>query len=138
MMGVATVMSTDVVTVPPHRSVVEAARAMVSARTHHLVVTERDLVVGVVSSYDVMMLLAGRVEQAARPAMAPGHGPGLHAQVGDLDHVSRQCAVIARDLSCDEQTALTTVEIRHDLSSHRKFGALEVVENHTIPEIATL
>lgn len=84
MMGVATVMSTDVVTVPPHRSVVEAARAMVAARTHHLVVTERDLVVGVVSSYDVMMLLAGRVEQASRPAVATGRGPGLHAQVGDL------------------------------------------------------
>lgn len=83
-MGVATVMSTDVVTVPPHRSVVEAARAMVAARTHHVVVTERDLVVGVVSSYDVMMLLAGRVEQAAQPPSAGTDRPGFHAKVGDL------------------------------------------------------
>jgi CBS domain-containing protein len=85
MMGVATVMSTDVVTVPPHRSVVEAARTMVAERRHHLVVTERDVVVGVVSSYDVMMLLAGRVEQTHLPAPAEGHTPaGLRASVGDL------------------------------------------------------
>lgn len=86
MMGVATVMSADVRTVPPHRSVVDAARQMVMERTHHLVVTERESVVGVVSSFDVMMLLAGRVEQAhhREPVVTAETRAGLHAEVGDL------------------------------------------------------
>ena len=85
MMGVATVMSTNVVTVPPHRSVVEAARLMVAARLHHVVVTERDVVLGVVSSFDVMMMLAGRVEQAEqRPTHDAAAPHGLRAAVGDL------------------------------------------------------
>ena len=41
-MGVQTVMSGEVVTVPPHRSVAEAARQMAMRHVHHLVVTERD------------------------------------------------------------------------------------------------
>ena len=86
-MGVATVMSADVLTVPPHRSVVEAARQMVMERKHHLVVTEREVVVGVLSSFDVMMLLAGRVEQAqaiGAPRQVEATKAGLHAKVGDL------------------------------------------------------
>ena len=85
MMGVATVMSADVLTVPSHRSVVEAARQMVMAHKHHLVVTEREIIVGVVSSFDVMMLLAGRVEQSVNTSTTPsGAKTGLHAKVGDL------------------------------------------------------
>lgn len=85
MMGVTTVMSTDVVTVPPHRSVVEAARLMVAEHKHHVVVTERDIVLGVVSSFDVMTLLAGRVEQTQRPPTHDGAAPhGLRGAVGDL------------------------------------------------------
>lgn len=85
-MGVQTVMSSEVVTVPPHRTVADAARLMVHERVHHLVVTEldaaaaRDRVVGVVSSYDVLTLLAGRVEQAATPVA--GRSP-MRAQPGD-------------------------------------------------------
>lgn len=84
MMGVATVMSTNVVTVPPHRSVVEAARLMVAEHKHHVVVTERDVVLGVVSSFDVMMVLAGRLEQAQRPPTDAAAPHGLRAAVGDL------------------------------------------------------
>lgn len=80
-MGVQTVMSTEVATVPPHRTVADAAREMVMRRVHHLVVTDRDVVVGVVSSFDALMLLAGRVEQAAAPPGA-AHA-GLRAEVGD-------------------------------------------------------
>ncbi len=80
-MGVQTVMSTEVVTVPPHRSVAEAARQMAMRHVHHLVVVERDVVLGVVSSFDLLMVLAGRVEQAAAPAGAGR--PGFHAKRGD-------------------------------------------------------
>ncbi len=79
-MGVQTVMSTEVVTVPLHRTVADAARQMVQRRVHHLVVVDQDVVVGVVSSFDALMLLAGRVEQAAAPEASRS---GLHAKVGD-------------------------------------------------------
>jgi CBS domain containing-hemolysin-like protein len=78
-MGVVTVMSRSVETVPRHRSVVDAARTMVAKHFHHLVVTERDQVVGVVSSFDLLKHLAGRVEQIDAPASL-----GLHADVGDI------------------------------------------------------
>ena len=80
-MGVATVMTADVLTVPPHRSVVEAARQMVMRHAHHLVVTERETVVGVVSSFDVMMMLVGRAEEAPMPT---ANTSGLRADVGDI------------------------------------------------------
>lgn len=77
--GVATVMSSDVRTVSPSTSVVDAAREMLAHRIHHLVVTELDRVVGVVSSFDLLHALAGEVEAAAEtPAAAP-----TRAQPGD-------------------------------------------------------
>lgn len=78
-MGLQTVMSRNVETVPRHRSVVDAARTMVAKQIHHLVVTERDRVIGVVSSFDLLKHLAGRVEQIDSPASL-----GLHARVGDI------------------------------------------------------
>src|SRR5688572_6153539 len=78
-MGVQTVMSRNVETAPRHRSVVDAARTMVTKQIHHLVVTERDSVIGVVSSFDLLKHLAGRVEQIDTPAPL-----GLHASVGDI------------------------------------------------------
>ncbi|MEO5840391.1 MAG: CBS domain-containing protein [Acidimicrobiales bacterium] len=78
-MGVQTVMSRNVETVPRHRSVVDAARTMVAKQIHHLVVTERDRVIGVLSSFDLLKHLAGRVEQIDAPATL-----GLHAQIGDI------------------------------------------------------
>jgi CBS domain-containing protein len=78
-MGVQTVMSRNVETVPRHRSVVDAARTMVTKRIHHLVVTERDNVVGVVSSFDLLRHLAGRVDQIDASTTL-----GLYARVGDI------------------------------------------------------
>ncbi|MEO8694722.1 MAG: CBS domain-containing protein [Acidimicrobiales bacterium] len=78
-MGVQTVMSRNVETVPRHRSVVDAARTMIAKHIHHLVVVERDQVIGVVSSFDLLKHLAGRVEQIDAPASL-----GLHANVGDI------------------------------------------------------
>lgn len=79
-MGVETVMSRDVQTTGRHRTITDAARQMVDHRVHHLVVVERDTVVGVVSSYDMLAYLAGRVEQAE----SAGGTSMLTAAVGDV------------------------------------------------------
>ena len=63
-MSVQTVMTRNVETVARHCSVVDAARAMVTKRIHHLVVTERTTVIGVVSSFD---LQASRRTRRADP-----------------------------------------------------------------------
>jgi CBS domain-containing protein len=78
-LGVAAVMSDRVVTVSPASSVVDAAREMIDQRVHHLVVVQRDAVVGVISSFDLLHVLAGEVEVPAT-AKAP---PGRHAEPGD-------------------------------------------------------
>ena len=78
-MGVQTVMTRNVETVGRHRSVVDAARTMVTKRIHHLVVTERDSIIGVVSSFDLLKHLAGRIEQ-----IEAAEAPGMHARVGDI------------------------------------------------------
>jgi CBS domain-containing protein len=78
-MGVQTVMSRHVETVSRHCSVVDAARTMVSKHIHHLVVTERDTIVGVISSFDLLKHLAGRLEQVEAAQTL-----GLYAQIGDI------------------------------------------------------
>ena len=72
-MGVQTVMTRNVETVARHCSVVDTARAMVTNRIHHLVVTERDTVIGVVSSFDLLKHLTGRVEQIDVPVSSGTH-----------------------------------------------------------------
>jgi CBS domain-containing protein len=62
-MGVETVMTTDVITIGPYATVVDAARAMVDQHVHHLVVLEHGQVAGMVSSFDLLRHLAGTVEQ---------------------------------------------------------------------------
>ncbi|HEY5155055.1 MAG TPA: CBS domain-containing protein [Acidimicrobiales bacterium] len=64
-MGVTTVMSDRVQTVSPHTSVVDAAREMLAARIHHLVVVDSSGVAGMLSSFDLLRELAGEVETAA-------------------------------------------------------------------------
>jgi signal-transduction protein with cAMP-binding, CBS, and nucleotidyltransferase domain len=78
-MGVLTVMSRNVETVPRHQSVVDAARTMVEKRIHHLVVIERDAVVGLVSSFDMLKHLAGRVQVLDVPSAS-----ALRAKIGDI------------------------------------------------------
>jgi CBS domain-containing protein len=78
-MGVQTVMTRNVETVARHTSVIDAARVMVDKHIHHLVIVERGSVVGVVSSFDILKHLAGRVEQIeAAPVL------GLKAHAGDI------------------------------------------------------
>ncbi len=77
-MGVTTVMSTDVRSVSPHTTVVDAARVMLDNQIHHLVVTRGTDIAGLVSSFDLLKELAGAVEAheskpvAARLPAAPG------------------------------------------------------------------
>lgn len=79
-MGVATVMSADLVTVARHTSAADAARRMLDARIHHLVVVDDDgRVAGILSSFDLLKHLAGRVEQLSH-RLATG---ALKAQPGD-------------------------------------------------------
>jgi CBS domain-containing protein len=80
-MGVRTVVNHDVMTAGIHTTVVDAARMMVERHVHHLVVMQRQEVVGIVSSFDVMRHLATRVEQLARPATPTS---GLQAKPGDV------------------------------------------------------
>ncbi len=82
--GVVTVMTRDVHTVSPNTPVVDAARLMLTHRIHHLVVTERERVVGVVSSFDLLEELAGEVETVAETAAnTPVVSPGM-ARPGDV------------------------------------------------------
>ena len=101
-MGVSTVMSSDVVTIGPHTTVVDAARSMVEHRVHHLVVVDRGGVVGILSSFDLLRHLAGRLDQMVREAEA-GTGT-LHARVGDV------LVVMAKHLGEKERRA-TVVEV---------------------------
>jgi CBS domain-containing protein len=83
-MGVETVMTRAVETVSPHQSIVDAAHTMIDRRIHHLVVTERDRVVGVVSALDLLRHFAepkASSETTAAPATAPSQ---LRAQAGDV------------------------------------------------------
>jgi CBS domain-containing protein len=78
-MGVETVMTRNVETVSRYNTVVDAARVMVDKHLHHLVVVERGSVIGVVSSFDMLKHLAGRIEQIEKATPS-----GLHAHPGDV------------------------------------------------------
>jgi CBS domain containing-hemolysin-like protein len=78
--GVATVMSTDVVGVTAATTLADAARHMLDRRIHHLLVIDDDgRVSGIVSSFDLLRHLAGRVE-ALSARLATG---ALKARPGD-------------------------------------------------------
>jgi CBS domain-containing protein len=78
-MGVQTVMTTTVHTTGCHSTVVDAARQMVDNGVHHLVVVDRGNVSGIVSSFDLLRHLAGRVEQLTTASAGE-----MHAAVGDV------------------------------------------------------
>ncbi|MGZ4708792.1 MAG: CBS domain-containing protein [Acidimicrobiales bacterium] len=80
MQAVETVMSDEVHTATPFTSVVDAARTMLERRIHHLVIVQNDEIVGMVSSFDLLRVLAGEAEAAASLA-APGRPT---AKAGDV------------------------------------------------------
>jgi len=69
-MGVQTVMSDEVTVTTPSTSSVDAARAMIEHRIHHLVVMDNARVAGIVSSFDLLHELAGEVEAASTLTVA--------------------------------------------------------------------
>ena len=80
--GVVTVMSDRVRAVVPSTPLPEAARTMRDAGVHHLVVLgASDQPVGIVSSLDLLAVLAGETERLSRPGVRPA---GVTAQVGDV------------------------------------------------------
>lgn len=56
-MDVADIMTTEVVTVPQEDSVAVAARVMRNKRLHHLLVTDEDEIVGILSSFDLLKVV---------------------------------------------------------------------------------
>ena len=102
LMGVHSIMSTDVVTVTPHTTVTDAARTMVERRVHHLVVSQRNVIVGIVSSFDVMRHLAGRVEQLSSSTVSSDGG--IRGEIGDT-------IVVRPRHSGDPERRATIVEV---------------------------
>lgn len=84
-LGVESVMTDRVRTVGPGTTISEAARELLSAGIHHLVVIDNTRLAGVVSSFDLLRALVEDVE--ALPTAGPGaHVPGsgrIRAGVGD-------------------------------------------------------
>jgi signal-transduction protein with cAMP-binding, CBS, and nucleotidyltransferase domain len=73
---VGEIMTRDVVTVPKYADVHVAARMMRNHRIHHLVVTERNEVVGLLSSFDLLRLIENRRFVAKNLPSRPQKGGG--------------------------------------------------------------
>ncbi len=52
------IMSRDVTVIPAYSRVHDAARAMLNHHTHHLIVTHEKKVIGILSSFDILHLVA--------------------------------------------------------------------------------
>jgi CBS domain containing-hemolysin-like protein len=79
-LGVTSVMTSDVQTVGPDETLVAAARTMLDAHIHHLVVMGDGAEVrGIVSSFDLLKELAGEVEKHESATLPGRH----HAKAGD-------------------------------------------------------
>lgn len=92
--GITTVMTDHVLTASPFTSVVDAARTMLERRIHHLVIVQGTDVVGMVSSFDLLRVLAGEVEVASsldaprRRVAQPGDVVVIRGHA--IDHAERR------------------------------------------------
>ncbi len=77
-LGVVEIMNRDVLTVSPDATFDEAADMMVTKEVHHLVVTDGDAVVGVLSTFDLVRHLVDRVQAADKASSG-----AVRAAVGD-------------------------------------------------------
>ncbi len=94
--GVSTVMTDRVVTVGPSATLSEAAREMLAAGVHHLVVIDNARIVGVVSSFDLLRHLVEDVESLGTSTTG-GTGPGRAAARPGDEVVIRSHAVGAKE-----------------------------------------
>lgn len=85
--GVATVMAAHVRTIGPGTTISEAARDLLEARTHHLVVIDNTRIVGVVSSFDLLRALVDEVPSLPGATEPQDHVPGGRARARVGDHV---------------------------------------------------
>ena len=72
---ISTVMSEKVLTIPQYDEVSTAARIMRNHRVHHLVVTQEQQVVGVLSAFDLLKLVEDH-RFVAKPAPTPSKRKG--------------------------------------------------------------
>lgn len=66
--AVQAAMTTPVITIDPSTTTVQAAETMLRHRLHHLVVVAGGLPRGVISSFDLLRVLAGELDGIDRPA----------------------------------------------------------------------
>jgi len=62
------IASHEVRVIPEYSLASDAARAMIKQRIHHLVVTKEKVVIGVISSFDLLSLIEGRKFVAKSPS----------------------------------------------------------------------
>ena len=73
---VDTVMTREVQTIPAYSRVHDAARLMLSKHIHHLIVTNEQKIVGILSSFDILHLVADKRFVMKEPATRRKRGGG--------------------------------------------------------------
>lgn len=69
-------MTRNVYTIPVYSRIHDAARVMRNHRIHHLVVTNEGRIVGIISSFDLLKLVASKRFVMKEPASRPERGAG--------------------------------------------------------------
>ena len=77
---VSSIMTEKVYTIPEYEEVSVAARMMRNHKIHHLIVTQEQQVVGVVSSFDLLKLVEGHRFVMKNPPTPKGKGRGKRAK----------------------------------------------------------
>ena len=69
-------MTEKVYTIPEYEDVSVAARMMRNHKIHHLIVTQEQKVIGIISSYDLLKLIEGHRFVMKNPSTPKGKGGG--------------------------------------------------------------
>jgi len=77
---ISNIMTEKVYTIPEYEDVSVAARMMRNHKIHHLIVTQEQKVVGVISSYDLLKLIEGRRFTMKNPPTPKSKGVGKRSK----------------------------------------------------------